>query len=126
MGVGAVVSHRAIIDDIGAPIRPEPDIGRAVEPGSVVGVDERLIAGVVASKPLDLERQRLVVFRREVDQLDLVSDFRGRVGGVWRRKPEISLEDVKGGTNFDRPADKGPGREVDPGERRVRCLDRQW
>src|SRR5258708_2721381 len=123
MGVGADVAHRAVIHDIRTPIRPEPDIERAVEAGSTT--DERLVTGVVAGKPLDLEGKRLVSLRGEVDQLDFVSYFGRRRGGIWRREPEVSLEGIQGGAIFDRPTDKGLGREVDRGERRVGRLDRQ-
>jgi len=54
MCVGAVISHRAIIHHIGAPVRAEPEVGRAVEPVNIGG-DERLVAGAVAGKVLDLE-----------------------------------------------------------------------
>ena len=91
----------------------------------MAGTDERLITGVVAGKPLDLQGKRLVSFRREVDQLDLVSHLGRWIGGIWRREPEISLERIQGGAVFHRPSDKGLGHEVDTGERRVRRLDRQ-
>src|ERR1700736_2802957 len=61
MGLGADVAHCTVIHDVGAPIRPEPDIERAVEPGSMAGTDERLFTGVVAGKPHDLEGERLVL-----------------------------------------------------------------
>jgi hypothetical protein len=54
MRIRALVSHRAIIHDIGAPVRAEPDVGRAVEAVDI-GSDERLVAGAVAGKVLDLE-----------------------------------------------------------------------
>ena len=79
MGVGAVVSYRSVICDVGATVRAEPDVGRAVEPGTAV--QKRLITSVVAREPLDLERERLIAFLLEVNQLDLVTDFGRRVRG---------------------------------------------
>ena len=77
MRVGAVVSHCAVICDVGATVWAEPDVGRAVEPGSAV--QKRLITSGVAREPLDLECGRLIAFLLEVDQLDLMADFgRGR------------------------------------------------
>jgi hypothetical protein len=54
MGIRALVSHRAIIHDIGAPVRAEPDVGRAVE-AVEIGSDKRLVTGAVTGKVLDLE-----------------------------------------------------------------------
>ena len=48
-GTAAGIPHRAIIDDVGAAVRAEPEIGRTVEPGRVTGADEGLIAGAVAA-----------------------------------------------------------------------------
>ena len=53
MRVRTGIAHRAVIHDIGAPIRAEPEIGRTVEPVNI-GSDERLVAGAVARKVLDL------------------------------------------------------------------------
>ena len=126
MGVGADVAHCAVIHDVGAPVRSEPDIERTVEARRMArGTDERLITGVIAGKPSDLESKRLVSFRGEVDELDLVSHFGRRFSGVWRREPEISLERIKRRAVFHRTTDKRPGHEVDRGERRIRRLDRQ-
>jgi hypothetical protein len=47
MRVRTGIAHRAVIHDIGAPIRAEPEIGRTVEPVNI-GSDERLVAGAVA------------------------------------------------------------------------------
>src|SRR5262252_2610731 len=76
MRIRALVAHRAIIDNIGAPVRTEPEVGRAVEAVDV-GRDERLVAGAIAGKVLDLERERSVRQLVEVDQLDLMTDYRG-------------------------------------------------
>src|ERR1700737_2110088 len=65
------IPYRAVIDDIGAPIRAELDVRRAVEAGKAVG--ERLLEGAVVGKALDLEGQRFVAFGIKVNQLDLVS-----------------------------------------------------
>jgi hypothetical protein len=89
MRVGTGVSHGAIIHDIGASVRTEPDVGWAIERGRVVGADERLVTGIVASKILDLEGERLVRLLVKVDQLDLVSNFGRRRGGIRRREPKI-------------------------------------
>src|SRR5215471_15907233 len=91
MSVGSGVSHGAIIHDVGTPVRTEPNVGRAVEPSRMVGTNERLVAGVVAGEVLDLEGEWLIAFRVEVDQLDLVSDFRRGRGGIRRRKPKIAF-----------------------------------
>jgi hypothetical protein len=56
MRVGAEVVHCTIIDDIGTPVRAEADVGRAVEPVDVG--DKRLVAGAVAGKVLELQRER--------------------------------------------------------------------
>src|SRR5262245_7152741 len=52
MCVGAVVANGAIIRDVGAPVRAEPDVGRPIEPARPG--EERLVAGGVASEWLDL------------------------------------------------------------------------
>jgi hypothetical protein len=59
-GAAAGIPHWTIIDDIGTAVRPKPDIGRPVEPGSMGGADECLIAAVVTSKILERDRQRSV------------------------------------------------------------------
>src|SRR6266853_4987027 len=104
MCVGAVISHCAIIHDVGASVWAEPEIGGPVEPANIA--DKRLVAGVVAGKPTDLQGERLIRFLVEVDQLDLVPDFGGRCGGIRRRESEIPLKNVEGGTAFYRPFDK--------------------
>src|SRR5713101_5877678 len=104
MGVGADVAYNTVIHDVGATIGSEPDVERPVERGSMVRTDERLITGVIAGKVLDVEGKRLVSFRGEVDQLDLVSHFGRREGRVRRREPEISLERVQSGPILQRPA----------------------
>src|SRR5262245_53940969 len=58
MRVHAQVTHGAIVHDVGATVRTETDIGRAVEPVGV-GTDERLFTAGVAGKPLDEERHGL-------------------------------------------------------------------
>jgi hypothetical protein len=72
----ALVAHGAIIRYIGAPVRVEPEVGRAVERVGI-GSDERLIPGSVARKLLDMKRERGVGELVEVDQLDLVAEFWG-------------------------------------------------
>ena len=57
MRIRALVSHRAIIHDIGAPVWAEPDVGRAVEAVDI-GSDKRLVAGAVAGKVLDFQGKR--------------------------------------------------------------------
>src|SRR5262245_4812956 len=125
MCVGARVPDGAVIHDVSTAVRTKPNIGRAVERGRVVGADERLVTSIVASKILDLEGERLVRLRVKVDQLDLVSNFGRRRGGIRRREPKIALEGIERGTVFNRVADKRLGRKVDPGERRVCPLERQ-
>jgi len=58
-GSAAGVPHRAVIDDIRAPVRREPQISRAVERGRISLADERLVTGVIPGKVLeaDLKRQ---------------------------------------------------------------------
>ena len=56
MRVGAPVSHRAIIHNIGASVGAKPDIGWAVEPVDVA--HERLVAGVVTGEVLDFQGER--------------------------------------------------------------------
>jgi hypothetical protein len=51
MRVGTVVPDRTIVDDIGASVWAEPEVGRTVEPVDVC--HERLVAGAVAGKVLD-------------------------------------------------------------------------
>src|SRR5262245_55740404 len=94
MCVGARVPDGAVIHDVSTAVRTKPNIGRAVERGRVVGTNERLVAGVVAGEVLDLEGERLIAFLVEVDQLDLVSNFGRRRGGIWRREPKIALEGI--------------------------------
>ena len=52
-GAATRVPDCSIIDDIGAAIWAEPDIGRPVERGGLGGADERLITGVVTGKVLE-------------------------------------------------------------------------
>src|SRR5262245_13916027 len=125
MCVGASVPDGTIIHDVSTAVRTEPDVGRAVEPGWVVRADERLVAGIVTRKSLDFEGQRFVRLLVEVDQLDLVPDFGSGRGGIRRREPEIAFEAVQDGTVWNRVTDERLGREVDPGERRVRALEGQ-
>src|SRR3974377_116072 len=73
----AGVPHSAVIDDIGALVRPAPQIGRAVERGGGGRADERLVAGIVAGKVLEAELKRQARVLVEVDQLDFMADFRG-------------------------------------------------
>jgi hypothetical protein len=56
-GPAAGIPYRAVIDDIGAIVRPEPQIGRAVEPSRIGRADERLVAGVVAGKVIEADLQ---------------------------------------------------------------------
>src|SRR6266487_174550 len=115
------IPYRTVIDDVGAPVRAELDVRRAVEACNPVG--ERLLEGGVVGKALDLEGERLVAFGIKVDQLDLVSHFGRGCGGIPLREPEIPFKAVECGTILDRPSDKRLGHEVDPRERRVRRLD---
>src|SRR5215468_5770281 len=46
-GAAAGVPHRAVIDDIGTAVWPEPDISRPVERGGVAGRNECLFAARV-------------------------------------------------------------------------------
>src|SRR2546430_2041996 len=75
MCVGAVVSHGAIIRDVGAPVRAEPDVGRSIEPAHPR--EERLVASAVAGEWLDLQGKRLIHQLVKVEQLDLMAHFGG-------------------------------------------------
>src|SRR5262249_53069020 len=123
-GAAAGVPHRAVIDDIGALVWPEPDISRPVECGGVAGRNECLFAANVEREILEAELQWAARVLIEVDQLDFVTDFRGGKGGVRWREPEIALETVESRTGQDRAADERSRREVDAGERRICRLDR--
>jgi len=90
MGVGAIVPYRTVICDVGTTVWAEPDIGRAVEPGTAV--QKRLVAGGVAGEPLDLECGCLIALLLEVDQLDLMTDFGRRCRGIRGRETKIALE----------------------------------
>src|SRR5260370_36409678 len=83
-GAAAGIPHRAIIDDVGAPVRAEPEVGRTVEPGRVTRADEGFIAGVVAGKVLERYRQWCARVLIEVHQFHFVADFRRRICGVRR------------------------------------------
>src|ERR1700738_376385 len=131
-GAAAGVPHRAVIDDIGAAVWPEPNISRPVEPGGVS--DECLFAGSVEREILEAELQwaalAVIVVPAlraliEVDHLDFVPDFRGGSDAVRWREPEIALEAVESRTGQDWAADELSRREVDAGERRICRLDRQ-
>src|SRR5215469_14088930 len=117
MCIRAVVPHHAVIHDIGAPVWAEPDIRRAVEP-----VDhgyERLIVSAVASKVLDPQSKRRARQLIEVDQLDLMADFRIGIAGIRRREAEVALEGVQDCPWLDGPTDKNIRHEIYAGERRV-------
>src|SRR5215831_21227700 len=123
-GAAAGVPHRAVIDDIGAVVWPEPDISRPVERGGVAGRNECLFAASVEREILEAELQWAARVLIEVDQLDFVPDFRGGSDAVRWREPEIALEAVESRTGQDRAADERSRREVDAGERRICRLDR--
>ena len=101
-GAAAGVPHRAVIDDIGALIRPEPHIVGAVKPSRIGRADERLVAGIVAGKILEAELERQARVLVEVDQLDFMPNFGGGRVGVRRREPEIALEAVERRPGQDR------------------------
>src|SRR5215472_19184113 len=102
----ARIPDRAVIDDIGAAIRPEPDISWTIEPSRVGRADERLIAGIVAREVLEAELQRTARVLIEVDQLDFVSHFRRRRRRIRRREPEIAFEAIESRTRQHRAGDK--------------------
>src|SRR5262252_7210398 len=144
MRIGSVIADRAVVNDVRASIGPELDVGRAVEPAA--SVKKCLIASGVASESLDLESWwpasslvplvvvvALVILviafstrlLNEIDQLDLVPDFRGGRSGVRRRETEIAPEGVERRAGQHRSADKRPRDKIDSGERRICRLDRQ-
>ena len=88
MCIGAVVPHRAVIHDIGAPVWAEPDIRRTVEAVDVG--QERLVVSAVAGKVLDPQGERRARQLIEVDQLDLMANFRIGIAGIRRREAEIA------------------------------------
>src|SRR5262249_37932260 len=51
------VSYGTVVDDIGATVGPESEVGRTIEP--MGAVNERLVARLVFREPRDLERKRL-------------------------------------------------------------------
>ena len=87
MGAVREVPYGAVIDDVSAAVRAEPDIGRAVEPVDVG--HECLVTGAVAGKVLKLQSEGRARQLIEVDQFDLVSYFGCRVRGI-RCFPGIS------------------------------------
>src|SRR6516165_5863910 len=91
-GSAAGVPHGAVIDDVGALVGPEPQIGRTVKPGRIGRADKRLVAGVVAGKVLEADLQWQIRVLVEVDQLDFMPDFGSGSGRIRRRKPEIGHE----------------------------------
>ena len=104
MRILAVVAHGAIIGDVRASIRTESHDCRTVEPGGMVGADECLVSCDVPGEAQDLQCNRLIPLLNEVDQLDLVSDFGRRLGGIRRREAEIAFERIQHRTSLDRPA----------------------
>jgi hypothetical protein len=125
MGVGTEVPDGPVIDDISAPVWPEPDIGRAVERGGVIRADERLIAGVIPRKILEIHGERLVPLLIEVHHLYLMAHFGSGCRGVRRRKTEIAFKAVQRRARSDGTRYERSGCKVDPGERRVRRLARK-
>ena len=88
MCIGAVVPHRAVVHDIRASVWAESDIRRTVEPVDV-GY-ERLVISAVAGKVLDPQGKRRTRQLVEVDQLDLMANFRIGIAGIGRREAEIA------------------------------------
>src|SRR5262245_61580272 len=96
------VSHRAVVGNPGAAVGPEFYVGRTIEPADAAA-RKRLLEGVVEGEPLDLELKRavaavivpLVAASVEVDELDLVPDFRGGVCRIRRREAEVALERIQ-------------------------------
>src|SRR5262249_39187766 len=105
-GAAARVPHRAVIDNIGTAIGPEPDIRRSVEAGKMVRVDECLIASIVAREILERNRQRQTSVLVEVHKLDLVPDFRRRSRCIRRRESEVSFEAIERRAGQDGTFDK--------------------
>src|SRR5262249_60628472 len=90
-GAAAVVPHRAVIDDIGALVWPEPDISRPVERAVVAGRNQCLFAASVEREILEAELQWAARLLIEVDQLDFVPDFRGGDDALRGAEPQIPL-----------------------------------
>ena len=111
--VGAEVSHCPVIGDIGAAIRAEPDVERAVECVRVVD-NERLVASVVAGEVLNPQRKGRARHLVEVDQLDLMADFRSRRGGVGRRETEIASSEYSAAPGRTGPRTKTSGTKSMP------------
>ncbi len=131
----AEVSHRAVVGDPGAAVGPELDVGRTIEAADAV--HKGLLEGLVEGEAADLELERPVIIvplslvvsvpvfvaaAVEVDELDLMPDFRCP---VRRREAEVALERIQRGAALYRAADKGVRHEGNAGERGVRGLDRQ-
>src|ERR1700730_6105708 len=105
------VSHRAVVGNPGAAIRAESKARRPVH--AVRTIDKRLVARLVLGKPLDLQLEG-VPRLAEVDDLDLMADL--ITDGIWRRKSEVTFQDIERSPATDRPARKRVGHEVDAGE----------
>src|SRR5262245_32140683 len=69
----AEVTHRAVVNDPGAAIRAELDVGWTIEPARAA--HERLFKRVVVCKPHNLELKWFFLLA-EVEEFDLVSGFR--------------------------------------------------
>src|SRR6516164_429674 len=123
MCIGAIVPHRAVIHDIGAPVWAEPDVRRTVKP--VYFGYKHLVISAVAGKVLDPQGERRARQLIEVDQLDLMANFRIGIAGIRRREPEVPLEAVQRCPWLNRPTHKNIGNEVDASKGRVRPLVRQ-
>jgi hypothetical protein len=85
------VAHGTVIGDIGAAVRTKPDVGRTVETSRVVCIDERLVTSSVLGKVLDVQGWRLIRVLIEIDQPDLVANFRRWRCRIRWREPEIAL-----------------------------------
>src|SRR4029077_16673375 len=115
------VAHRAVVDDPGATIRPEPDVGRTVE---CVGASRKgLLKEPVVSEPHGLELKRL--FFVKVKQLDLMTRFWSWGSRIRSRKSEIALQRIEYCAALHRTYGKRVRREVDTGERGVGRLNGQ-
>jgi hypothetical protein len=118
----AEVAHRAVVGDPGAAVRPELDVGRAIE--STDAAHKGLLEARVVGEPRDFELKRLFNFGK-VKELDLMTGFWGRWSRIRSRKAEIALQRIERRSALHRTYGEGVRREVDAGERGVGRLDGQ-
>src|SRR5262249_15902889 len=96
VGVCSEVSHRTVVSDPSATVGPESDVERTIERLLVLRVRlyERLVTRSITGEIHDLEHKRLSNIGK-VDELDLVTDFWGRLSRIRRREAEITFQRIE-------------------------------